>query len=328
MSESSAAAIGHAVETYTFARARPTGAGRVWRYVAADADVAIAGVTYRAALLTRGAIRRGDDGPKAALEIETTRDLPLVQQWLAEAGGRPDAPTAVVVQRAYVATPGDGTTPAVASDVTTLFTGTITGLTLSGATARLTAANVAAALDRSVPTVSILRQCPHTLYDFRCGIDPADFARAGTITARTAGGAWPRLTVAMDAASAPQYTGATTIVTVDPETGLPSSETVGTSDPDPTYVHGGTLAVIPASGPDAGRVVAAAGIVRATLAAWPTITVDVLRDDAAFVVGARVTLTAGCQRTIGVCRGRFLNGRRFGGFPQLPERDPLVDGML
>lgn len=42
------------------------------------------------------------------------------------------------------------------------------------------------------------------------------------------------------------------------------------------------------------------------------------------LVGAPITLIAGCDRTINICRTRFNDVLRFGGFPFMPGRSPWV----
>lgn len=309
MSESSAGALGRAVELITFARARPTGAGRVWRYAVADHDVSVAGVTYRAAVLTRGAIRRGDSG-KESCELEASLELPCLAEWRSEGGAvaglAAETPTTVQILRAYVASPGDGSAAAAATSPAPLFLGELAGIELEGSTATLTVNSLRTLFDRAIPRVPIGRQCPWTLYDERCGVDRTAHVWTGTITARGVSESGPTLTVTMDAPSLP--------TTVD-------------GDPDPYRFVGGTLATTPTAGADAGKETARVGITGTPLYSWPMLVLALLRDDAAFTVGATVRLAAGCDRYQATCIGRFANGRRFGGFPSLPNRDPMRDGL-
>lgn len=317
MAESTPGAAGRVVELYTFARSTTDGIGRVWRYAGGDRDVVLAGLVYRAAALTHDAIRRGEQGPKASVQLTVAADLPLVRTLRGadpteEPPIAPDVPTSVTIVRvdlpddvrAAVAAAPDGASDATGGSVTasnprTRFIGQIAACELVDNDAVLTCESLAAALQRDLPRVAFSKQCPWSLYDWRCAVDPTAFAWTGTVTASGETDEGVTRTITMTAGTPPQAGG------VD----------------DPTAFDGGLLVVT--SGARPARV----GIVTATWTTWPTLAVVLLRDDPAVAVGADVTLHFGCQHTVEVCRFRFNNERRFGGFPDLPNRDPIAVGL-
>ncbi len=60
---------------------------------------------------------------------------------------------------------------------------------------------------------------------------------------------------------------------------------------------------------------------------YPTVILQTYQPLPVTAVGDAVTLIAGDQKTVAVCRDRFANVNHFGGFPRLPERNPLIQGV-
>lgn len=301
-----AARTGRAFHLFTFTRATPAGIGLVWRYVAADGDVTVDGVTFRAAVLTHEQIRRGEGGPRAALRLRAPADLPLVTAWRSASTGAPDAPTLLTIQRAYATSAGAVT----AGDDATIWRGTVDAVEREDAEATLTCYPLLAALQRPVPRPTLQRQCNHALYDHRCGVVPSTVARTGTVTALeqdVLGGAalGPTVTVTLDDATLPEIDGET----------------------DWSYFDGGLFVWTPTTGPDAGRELARVHVVRGALLLFPTVVFSLLRAIPGLAEGDTVTAYPGCQGQHRLCVARFANGRRFGGFPQLPERDVFAEGV-
>jgi hypothetical protein len=308
------------VECVTFAR----GAGahaRVWHYTTADVDVTVNGVTYRASTFTRGPIRRTTETGKTRLELRCAAATPCVADWRDDPWA--PVPTSVSVLRVHVTAAGVPVSPLATAHV---FSGTVEGVVLANGAAEVACAGLATALERELPQVVIAKTCPWALYGPRCGLDPADFqstaviAAVGTVGGSAFGGpgllygAQPEVTLTMDDPSAPTLNDTYT----DPDTGevLPAST-------DARRFDGGTfLWTDPATGRDRRTA-----ILTADLAAWPAVTLVLYEAVPAGAVGDAATVWAGCEKTLAVCKGRFANDARFGGFPFLPERSPLVDGL-
>lgn len=281
------------VELYTFARRRS-----VWRYAGHDADVALEGFTYRAAVITRGAIRRTDETGQASVAVTLAGLTPLAAQQLADPLGD-GAPCTLTIVRVHVL--ADGTVSSVAGDRAAIFLGTVGAVAAEGGAVELTADTLAAAFERPLLRMAFTRSCNHVLGDYRCGVDVAPFTTAATVTAVGASAEGPTVTVTLAARP----------VHADPALVA-------------AWFDGGVL-VLPAATHEAARV----GVVRTALAdaPSPTCTLTLVGAVPADVVGTTVSVIAGCARTRAVCVAKFDNVVRFGGFADLPERNPLVHGV-
>lgn len=143
---------------------------------------------------------------------------------------------------------------------------------------------IADALATDCPGVLAQRWCNHVLYDARCGIAEASFDLATTIAAISTDGR----TITLNAATP----GATLNV--------------------PWARHGYILHN--ASGE------------RRTIADATSTTVLLLHVEfprQSLTVGDAVTIQAGCDHSVTMCRDKFANVINFGGHPNLPESNPF-----
>ncbi|GJG88730.1 hypothetical protein tb265_39110 [Gemmatimonadetes bacterium T265] len=306
------------VECVTFTRGSGP-AGRVWRYATADVDVTLDGVTYRAAALARGAIRRAQESAQTSCTLTLATATPFVQDWL---GGRaaPDESAPVIgvtVRRAGLHADGS---PAAAGDADAppdgglVFVGAVAGLEVDGPTATLACESLLDRLERDVPRLSLALTCPWALYDARCGVDPAAVAAPGVLVGLGT------------AATGPLAGLATVTVALAVPPNPPAAPTIGLPlAPDPERFDGGQCVWGGGTAADPTRRTA---ILQADLSAWPTVVCVVQGPPPLAFPGEAMTLLPACQKTFAVCRDRFGNGRRFGGFDRLPHRNILQVGLL
>lgn len=153
----------------------------VWRYTDAPEDVTVAGVTYRAGAIERDGVRRSDEDAAAELRLTIALATPLAAALMADGLGR--RPIGVRVRAVHVASEGAvGATPA---DPAVVFTGTVRARRVDdeAQTCTLTVGSLLAALERPILRVITSPTCNNAVYDQMCGVDPAVFTTAGTITA-------------------------------------------------------------------------------------------------------------------------------------------------
>ncbi|GLC25059.1 baseplate hub protein [Roseisolibacter agri] len=295
-------------ECVTFTRGSGATA-RAWRYTTADQDVTVDGVTFRAAVWTRDAIRRTRETGKSTVTITCAHATQMVTDWLAAAvgpGAEPDAVregapvTAVRILRVHLSDAG------VVIDRAAVFQGMVAGLQTDGTTATIPCDGLQALFARQLPRLAIQKTCPWAFGDLRCGVDPLSMAVAATVdalgTAEQAADGGARATLTLDLDALPTR---------------PSGE--GTAD-DTTYWDGGALHFA------VDGVPTRTYIERADVSDFPTVTLTLYAALPAALVGTTVHLTAGCDKTFASCLHRFANTRRFGGYPFLPERNPLIEG--
>lgn len=303
------------VELYTFARAVGA-ASRVWRYAASDADVTLEGLTYRAATIDRTTIQRETDAGRTTLRVTVPRVVPVAADLLADGAGGPlggtpgaaEAPLTVTIVRVH--RDAAGAVSSVDADRRVVFgPGVVQQVRVSGEAdgdVEFTVASAHAQLARPSLRVLLQRGCNWSLGDARCGLD-----------VESAGYAWG----ATAGASGVDAIGPTLEVTLGV---TPAVYAVGSAVEQATWFDGGTLVV--GSGATLERI----PIVRATIpdvAAPTTATLALLRGSAALAAGAALVLLPGCARTLAACRDKFGNARRFGGFPDLPQRNPLRESI-
>lgn len=153
----------------------------VWRYTDAPADVTVGGVTYRAAAISRGEVRRSEEDAHGELQITLASATPLAATLMSDGLGR--RPIAVRVRAVHVASEGAvGATPA---DPVVVFTGTVRARRVDDAegTCTLTVGSLLAALERPILRVITSPTCNNAVYDQLCGVDPALFSTEGTVGA-------------------------------------------------------------------------------------------------------------------------------------------------
>ncbi len=169
-----------------------------------------------------------------------------------------------------------------ASETKTIFLGEVSKVDITNSLAQISCSSLESAFTQPIGRVHVQPSCPWMLYEAQCGVSPTGFTHTGTVMS----------------------------ISTDGLTYVVGSMT--TIDPDTTFYVRGTLSkdgqprfIIAQSG--------AAGTYTFTL---------MTAFNPAPVVGDTVTATAGCDRTLAVCKNRFNNLLRFGGFPFLPGRSP------
>jgi hypothetical protein len=283
---------------------------RVWRYATSDADVVLDGLTYKASTLTRSAIHRNQSSGKTSLTITMATGTPFVSEWLVVDPLDALGTTALTLLRVHLA--DDGSVVSASSDQrVTAFVGTVAGVTLDGAASTVECEGLESILAQSIPRVAIARTCPWSVYGRRCGLNPVSFQRPGTIASvgvATFGGGSDRLGLL----------GGTPAVTLTMSGGSPVLTTLAA---DPHHFDGGVLVWV-----DGTRTVRV-HIASADLSLWPTVTALIHTPMPSVAVGAAINVWPGCLKTLNECNLRFSNLAHFGGFPRLPERSPLVEGL-
>ncbi len=293
------------VELVTFTRGQGSTA-RVWRYCTGDADVTVSGLVYRASTLTRGPIQRNQTSARTNVRVTLATETPFVREWIDT--DVLDAPgvAAVTILRAHIADAGTIDTTG-GEPTAAIFLGTVTGLSIEQDTTTVECAALGAALETAVPRIPILRSCAWSLYGTQCGEDPVDSAYTATID---------------DVGSVVGTTLANTpTVTLTMDGTLPTVLLDGDTVDDLTYFDTGVLLWI-----DGTRTVRV-HIASADLTAWPEVTLNLFQPLPEASVGDEVTLWAGCTKTVEICHARFANVNRFGGFPRMPDKNPLIQGL-
>lgn len=291
------------VELVTFARGQGA-AARVWRYATGDVPVTYLGLVYHPAALTREAIRLDQSSGRTSVTLSIATATPFVAEWLAPGVVPARGVTSVTIMRVHLT--AEGTVDGLGSEPTgARFLSEFSGMEIDGDVTRIACDGIGSRLSRPVPRVPITRTCAWSLFDARCALAPTDLQRTGTIAAvGTAAEPWlgsPTVTITM-AGSVPTI--------------LPGPI------PDLTFLDGGVLNVT------ISGVLTRFHIEKADLSAWPSVVAVLYDAMPSAAIGTSATLWPGCQKTVAVCRDRFNNVPHFGGFPRLPERNPLIKGLV
>lgn len=168
--------------------------------------------------------------------------------------------------------------------------GIITSLAVERHLAKfLVQSRLARLVQRKLPVIKASRTCPHILYDKNCRADRNNFTLGVT------GSVVPTLTVA-------GFDGR--VVTI--------SSIGGQAD---HWAQFGELVHLPTG--ERMPILDQVGTVCTMQAPIPD-----LRD------GDQITVSAGCAHDIDTCRIKFSNQVNFGGFPQLPTKNPFEHGGL
>ncbi len=295
-----------AVELVTLARGQGSTA-RVWRYATGDSDVTLNGLTYKASAVTRGPIQRSQESGRTTLQLTLATATPFVAEWLDRDPLDARGATSITILRAHLDDAGAVETSG-GQSTGARFLGTIVGLEVDSETTSVACEAVGTLLEQSIPRVPITRTCAWPVFGFRCGLNPDDWSYEAEVDA---------VGTVSDAGIGAALTGAPT-VTLTMTGAAPLLLGV---DLDVHYFDAGQLLWV-----DGARTVRM-HIASADLSAWPEVTAVLYEALPAGAVGDAVTLWPGCQKTVDICRDRFANVVHFGGFPRLPERNPLREGL-
>jgi uncharacterized phage protein (TIGR02218 family) len=235
----------------------------LWRYTSARETQTISGVDYLPAFVKRAAVQQKNDTPGIQITVSVALEAAVAQALLIDTA----EPMRVTIQR--VQTAGDPVFP--------LFLGEVIATKFSGDAVELTVATVEHQFKRLVPSRCVQRTCVWDVYGAQCGVDPADFAHATTISSVSG-----------------------QVITVG-------------SVPAATMVNG--MIRLPS-----GRMLFVPAQSTTALTIWDPIPAEA-------IATASVTLYPGCDKTLTTCEGTFANGKHFGGFPNLPIRNPSTSTL-
>lgn len=296
-----------AVELVTLARGQGSTA-RVWRYATGDSDVTLTGITYKASAISRGEIQRNQESGRTTLQLTMATATPFVAEWLARDPLDSRGTTAITILRVHLNDDGAVETSG-GQSTGARFLGTVAGLEVDAETTAIACEGLGSLLEQSIPRVPITRTCAWPVFGHRCGLKPGDFDYAATITAVGV--------ISEPGAVGSGLSGSPTVMM----TMTGSAPLLLGVDLDVHYFDGGVLTWV-----DGSRTVRL-HIASTDLSAWPAVTAVLYDALPAGAVADAVTLWPGCQKTVDICRDRFANVVHFGGFPRLPERNPLREGL-
>lgn len=294
---------------------------RLWRYAMHDADTTLNEVVYRASAITRSSIRRTIETGKTSVTLTVPTSTPIVQDFIARQLGAPihgqgynvnGSRTSITIQRAHLNADGSVYDE---NRVASVFLGVMLGVSIDGAVTTIDCESLQTLFNRQVPVIPILRTCPWALFDYRCGLDPAEFEMLAYPTSQNT------VTDPSKPVGLPYL-----FVTVDGAHDRPMDMSGGGDGvPDLEYFDGGSVHwTETVEGIEIPRWT---GIIHADAAGFPNVGL-ILETPVPNTLPTSVILWPGDQKTSHVCRYRFNNFVHFGGFPALPERNPIIDGVL
>jgi uncharacterized phage protein (TIGR02218 family) len=184
-----------------------------------------------------------------------------------------------------------------ATDKALVARGRISSVRWRGTTVEVTFSMAASLLQQPVPRLTFLPTCNHVVYDAYCGIIAQDFTWDATVLAVFAQGA------VGGSPDGPSFT-------VDA-----STNPYGTAG----YFAAGYFRLTGSNEPNF--------IISHTAASGVALVVSMTALPAALTVGATLTLTAGCDGSIGTCARKFVNLQNFLGFPYMPTKNPFTQGL-
>jgi uncharacterized phage protein (TIGR02218 family) len=157
---------GAPVELYEFTRG-----ATAWRYTSADEDQTYLANTYVASPVTRGKWERLPSASQAGMmEFRAPWNHPLAQEFITGSIHTGMGLKVFVRHRAD-------------SEFLLAFWGMVTGATVQGVEAILTARSLEGRLTRRVPRMAISRTCPFMLGDDQCNVDMSAYDFSGTVSA-------------------------------------------------------------------------------------------------------------------------------------------------
>ena len=274
-------------------------------YTSFDTDVSITtGVsptgTYTSANLSRQQIISDIDKSRNSLEIETPLSFSFAYNILAN----------IVEERVKLVLYSYNT---VSRTSTIIFTGYLFSVSALNHRIKLLFQNILGIIKRTGLRKRMQRNCPYALYDASCQVNRDNF----TLTMPV---------ISLNTAS--------TEITVDPTY---TTNNFFNNGENTTYYYGG---ICNFNGNNRfilsnnSSLVNSNRVYTITLISFMPNLADVINDGfgygqnyGSYFGGISISLSAGCNRTLGNCRERFNNLNNFGGFPFLPSRDIYRDGI-
>jgi uncharacterized phage protein (TIGR02218 family) len=267
---------GRPVELFRFVHG-----SQVWTY-STGPEVEYGGETYAAFAVGRDDMGQAKELHKSALQVLLPRTCELSLLYLA---GSPESVVTLTVYRQHIG----------ASDGPIVYwKGRVVSVEWPDqVTASLTCESVFTSLKRPGLRARYQRMCRHALYSEQCGVDKADYAVPGTVSA-------------VDSTH--------TAVTIPEAAGY-----------DDGYFLGGFLALADGT----MRFISAHSGSSITLANPAPVLADLVglggygEDYGQYYGGIGLVIYPGCGRDRTTCNDRFANVLNFGGWPWIPKRNPF-----
>lgn len=258
------------------------------RITFATKDIAHGSTLYLATPGARGEIGQSASGNTKELHLTLPIDHALVRRYL-QAGNPPQVIT-VTLRRKYLGS----------SEIETLWVGRIRSMAIDDSCRHgvfVVSSTMSKHLLRVLPNVAVSRTCPHALYDTMCGISRNDSNPDGN-----------------------DYKLVTTVNSVNGRSVRLDMSNVPAADANrATWAIRGELKHV-ASG-EWALIMDQADLVPGS----STFTDLTLRAPIpGMKIGDVIEVYAGCARDIATCVDKFDNRERFGGLPQLPDRNPYT----
>lgn len=220
------------------------------------------------------------------LVIELPIDNEFAQRYVATVPASPDQLT----MYRYHST--DGGTP----EIIVYFSGEVSNVAFTRNTAKVNALANGRVLQNAIPRQTCRSLCNHVLYDGRCQVVSVTYKIATTVTAISDNG----LSVTVDGGS-----------NIVPATGLQLSAQLTA---DSVFFNGGYLT----RGNIENRMV-----LESTNNGGNSATFGILLPFQTISLGSALDLYAGCDHSLTVCKNKFSNKERHGGFPFIPLKNPF-----
>jgi len=275
---------GEVVELYEFT----TSAGRTL-LTSADQPVFFNAERYEPEVLGRSqVIQESLETNGQTISLRMRRNHDLVTRYIATVPALTDN---IRIFRGQVNDTGvtidpDGTINLPAAAVITYFRGTIVTVSFEGGQAEVRVRGRNDVLDRNLPKRTYRNLCNHVLYDAGCQVNPASFQYTVTITA---------------------INGKVLTVSGIPDIAGPV---------DAAFFDGGIL--LQSLTGDARMIQVL------TRTGGGNGTIQVIIPFESVTLGGTLLLRAGCNHSLPTCIAKFANGRRYGGFPTVPTKNPFI----
>lgn len=198
-------------------------------------------------------------------------------------GGVPPSPDRIDIYRVHLS---DAT-----SEVLPFWAGFVSGVKFKGTEATVSLSGLASRMSAQIPSKTFSWMCNHVLYGEGCQVAESSFTFDFSVTA-----------ISSD--------GVTLTVT---DSGQASTEITA----DTSFFNGGTVR----TGVEGSQRMALS--VSEVAGSANTYTVVLMVPVSGLEVGQGITLSAGCDHSVQVCRSRFNNVERYGGFPFIPTLNPF-----
>lgn len=255
-------------------------------YTSAQETITYIGRDYVPVAMKRSAPTIESQQTQRRLVVDMPINDDFAQRYVATVPASPDQLTV------YVFHSTDGGTP----EVVVYFSGEVSNVAFTGNTAKVNVLANGRVIQNAIPQQTCRSLCNHVLYDDRCQVVSVTYKIATTVTAISANG----LSITVDGGS-----------NVVPATSLQLSAQLTA---DSTFFNGGYLS----RGNIENRMV-----LESTDNGSNSATFGILLPFQTISIGSALDLYAGCDHSLSVCKTKFSNNTRHGGFPFIPLKNPF-----